>query len=123
VQHPDEVEALILHSCTVEGTAWQPALFNVLPSEDWEFFLYSIAPRGFSREELQKRVNEFKRTVTQENWNLWMQALSRSSVEDYLPRLHIPTLALHPNELPALPVEEPMRLAAMLPHGRFALTG
>ena len=119
--HPEKVEALILSACTIAGSAWMPVFFGMLPSENWIMFLRNNAPSGLSEDELRQRVEDFQRTVSLEDWNAWMHAFSQSNVASEVANLETPTLVLHPRDMPVLPREESMKLAATARDGRFVL--
>jgi DNA-binding NarL/FixJ family response regulator len=119
--HPEKVDTLILSACTLAGSAWMPVFFGMLPSENWNMFLRNNAPSGLSEAELRQRVEDFQRTVSLEGWNAWMHALARSDVASEVANLKMPTLVLHPRDMPVLPQQESMKLAATAPHGRFVL--
>jgi pimeloyl-ACP methyl ester carboxylesterase/DNA-binding CsgD family transcriptional regulator len=119
--HPERVEALILSACTIDGSAWMPVFFGMLPSENWTMFLRNLAPPGLSENELRQRVEDFRRTLGLEDWNAWMHALSQSNVAAEISSLEIPTLVLHPRHMPILPQEESMKLAAAARDGRFVV--
>jgi DNA-binding CsgD family transcriptional regulator/pimeloyl-ACP methyl ester carboxylesterase len=119
--HIDRVEALVLSACTLNGSAWMPVFFGMLPSENWNLFLRTNAPSGLTEDEIRNRVEEFHRTVTLDDWNAWMHALSPSDIAKDVSSLRMPTLVLHPRDFVPLRAEESMKLAAAAPNGRFVL--
>jgi pimeloyl-ACP methyl ester carboxylesterase/DNA-binding CsgD family transcriptional regulator len=122
VEHQDRVEALILVSCSIAAAAWPSGLFALLPDQDWDVFIQSLAPlRGLGREEARTLALEFKEAVTQQDYHLQVKAFQNSSVDDLLPRLRVPTLVLHPRDYKSLRPDESMKLAARVPNARMAL--
>jgi pimeloyl-ACP methyl ester carboxylesterase/DNA-binding CsgD family transcriptional regulator len=119
--HPELVDALVLSTCAVSGRAWMPVFYKMLPNENWDSFLRAITPAGLATEAAQERVREYQRTVSLDDWNAWMRAVSLSSVEADLPRLPMPTLVMHPRNFRSLPAEESINLAARIPNARFVL--
>jgi DNA-binding CsgD family transcriptional regulator len=119
--HPELVDALVLTTCAVSGRAWMPVFYSMLPNENWNSFLRAITPAGLTTEAAQERVREYQRTVSLDDWNTWMRAVSLSSVEAHLPRLQMPTLVIHPRNFRSLPAEESMNLAARITNARFVL--
>jgi pimeloyl-ACP methyl ester carboxylesterase/DNA-binding CsgD family transcriptional regulator len=101
IRHPDQISALILGT---SATTWPTALFDTLPAQDWETFLYSLVPRDRSREERECIVELRKQGDSQRNYLI----LSRNLYGDpeayagmmrglyaELSRLPIPTMVLH----------------------------
>ena len=121
--HPERVRALILDTGSVSNTAWREGLWRVLPRENWEFFLSSLIQRGASIDDHLERLAVYKRYMTLDDYEISMDAVFPSSVEDALPRLQTPTLILYPRDFRTLPREESMRFAAMIPNAQFVLIG
>jgi DNA-binding CsgD family transcriptional regulator/pimeloyl-ACP methyl ester carboxylesterase len=120
-EHPDLVEALVLSTCAVSGSAWMPVFYRMLPNENWDSFLRAITPAGLTTEAAHERVREYQRTVSLDDWNTWMRAASLSNVEAALPRLRMPVLVMHPRNFRSLPAEESMNLASRITNARFVL--
>ncbi|HEY7466042.1 MAG TPA: alpha/beta fold hydrolase [Dehalococcoidia bacterium] len=120
-RHPERVTALILNSPAASGQAWGRALFVELPNEDWERFLHtqvSAVFAGLTREGIHERVREMERSVTLEDFTVYMRSMVVSNVEKELPRLTMPVLIMHPRES-FFSAEEPMKVAALAPNARF----
>jgi pimeloyl-ACP methyl ester carboxylesterase/DNA-binding CsgD family transcriptional regulator len=120
IRHPERVSALFIISCPISFRpdarphAWSIGLFDLLPSENWEFFLRTQLLPGLSPEESSKGVALLEETVTREDyetaWRLWRT----SDVTRELPLVHVPTLVIHPRDFPLLPPEESVKLAASI---------
>jgi pimeloyl-ACP methyl ester carboxylesterase/DNA-binding CsgD family transcriptional regulator len=120
IRHPERVSALFIISCPISFRpdtrphAWSIGLFDLLPSENWEFFLRTQLLPGLSPEESNKGVALLKETVIREDyetaWRLWRT----SDVTRELPLVRVPTLVIHPRDFPLLPPEESVKLAASI---------
>ena len=123
VAHPERVQALILHTCAASNAAWKSDIFDVT-AETWEFLLRSLAgmnAQGQTREELVRLHDDFRTCVTYDDFRRMQHVSFASSVEAVLPKLAMPVLVLHQREHFTLAPEESMKLAAMIPNGRFVL--
>ena len=50
-RHPDRVKALILVNGAISWDAWRlSSVYDTLPREDWELFLYNMIPKDFTPE-------------------------------------------------------------------------
>ena len=120
IRHPERVSALFIISCPISFRteagphAWSIGLFDLLPSENWDFFLRTQLLPGLSPEDSSKGIALLKETVTREDyetaWRLWRT----SNVTDELPLVRVPTLVLHPRDFSLLPPEETVKLAASI---------
>jgi pimeloyl-ACP methyl ester carboxylesterase len=128
VTHPERVSALVLISAqmsmqdaTLQGLAPPSGLFDMLPSQNWEFFLQSQVLPGLSQQEVMTATEMLKQTTTPEDyrttWDTWRQ----SDISDLLPEIRIPTLVLHARDFPFVKPIEATRLAALIPDARLAM--
>jgi DNA-binding CsgD family transcriptional regulator/pimeloyl-ACP methyl ester carboxylesterase len=114
LQHPEQVVGLVLGT---SGLRWATALFDVLPAQDWDAFLYSIVPRDRSREEGNRIVELKRQSWDQRNYLLQSRVMFgqphvyAAETEALLSRLRTPTLQLHARDYPLVPVEEGMKRA------------
>jgi pimeloyl-ACP methyl ester carboxylesterase/DNA-binding CsgD family transcriptional regulator len=121
VSQPGRIAGLILNTCSVSNLVWKLVQMTLLPQENWDLFLRTIAPPGLSQEETRLRVRVFKDCMTQEDWHVWSRAHIASDVGAYLGRVRAPTLVLHPRKWRMLPAEESIRFAARIRDARFQL--
>jgi pimeloyl-ACP methyl ester carboxylesterase/DNA-binding CsgD family transcriptional regulator len=122
IRHPERVSALVLVSCpvsferSVRPDTWSVGLFDLLPSENWDFFLQTQVLPGLPPEKVRRAVAMLKETVTQKDyetaWNVWRT----SDIAKDLPLIRVPTLVLHPRDFSLLAAEESSRMAASI-HG------
>jgi DNA-binding CsgD family transcriptional regulator/pimeloyl-ACP methyl ester carboxylesterase len=121
--HPEQVQALILHTCAADNGAWNPGNAN-LARQNWEFLLRSLASfnsKGLSREGEERLVEDYRSCVNQEDCIAYMGALAESNVEADALGLDLPALVMHQREHFSLPPEASIKLAAMIPGAQFAL--
>jgi DNA-binding CsgD family transcriptional regulator len=89
--------------------------FRGLPEEDWDLFLYSLAPRNQSPEESRQRVELLKQAYTAQDFLIKIRAATGSEgVEHLLGDLKAPVLVLHARDYALLNVAEPMKLARLV---------
>jgi DNA-binding CsgD family transcriptional regulator/pimeloyl-ACP methyl ester carboxylesterase len=119
LDHPDRVEALILDACPVGDAGVPHALFVMLPRENWDFFLGSLCPPGIASEARRAMVDDFRRCVTLEDFNAWIQALAASDLSDELPQIRTPVLVMHPRDFTLPESQASMNVAALIPGARF----
>jgi DNA-binding CsgD family transcriptional regulator/pimeloyl-ACP methyl ester carboxylesterase len=118
LQHPEHVIALVLGT---SGASRSSALFETLPVEDWDAFLYGIVPRDRSRDEVHRIVELTRQASDQRNYLLRRRVLGVNSViEERLSRLRTETLVLHARDYAFTPVEEGMK-KAQLSGGRMVI--
>jgi DNA-binding CsgD family transcriptional regulator/pimeloyl-ACP methyl ester carboxylesterase len=121
VDHADRVAGLILNSCRVSALAARAVQFAMLPQENWDLFLRTIAPPDLAPEETRRRVRDFKESMSSTDWDVWVRAFRDSDVSAELARVRAPALVLHPRRWRLQPAEESMRFAALTPGARFQL--
>jgi DNA-binding CsgD family transcriptional regulator/pimeloyl-ACP methyl ester carboxylesterase len=116
IQHPEQVIAVIQGT---SGMRWSTALFDILPSQDWEAFLYSIVPRDRNREERNHIVELRRQGEDQRNYVLRSRVLYgdppavAQMMEDLLSRLRTPNLVLHTRGYALYSVEEGIKRAQL----------
>jgi pimeloyl-ACP methyl ester carboxylesterase/DNA-binding CsgD family transcriptional regulator len=119
IRYPDRVSALILNNT---GVSWLgtllPSLWDELPRESWDTFLYTLAP---SRVQRDLWVEALKRTQTQDDYLVASNVWRGAGLEGVLPWLQTPTLVLKPQYCPCANVEVGIDLARRLPNGRLVL--
>jgi DNA-binding CsgD family transcriptional regulator/pimeloyl-ACP methyl ester carboxylesterase len=121
VNHPGRVAGLILNTCCISNLAYNAVQFAMLPQENWDLFLRTIAPPDLAPGETRLRVREFKECMTKNDWDVWCRAHRASEVSAELLRVRAPALVLHPRKWRLPPAEESMRFAASIPGARFQL--
>jgi DNA-binding NarL/FixJ family response regulator len=118
--HPERVQALVLLSSIVTISDWGLAGIQPLAARDWDAYLRAIVGLSTNKD-IEAVVSQLKQHVTQADLITLSRLFSRSSVQDILPRLQVPTLVLHPRLSPMAPPEDAMRLAAAIPRARLVL--
>ena len=115
-RHPDQVEAMVLMSAPFR---WIPAVWELLPKQDWGEFLYSRVPHGYSAKLSSKMVDMFNRWTSRENYLASVQVWQEARLETPLWEIETPTLVMEPcgNEA-ALKVAH--EVADVMPRARFA---
>jgi DNA-binding CsgD family transcriptional regulator len=83
--------------------------------------LYNWVPPNTTAAQRAAYLAFFKETRTQDDWLTAARVFSRSTVEDVVSRLMVPTLVLHPREFLWLPPAETVKLASRIPNARFSL--
>ena len=117
-EHPERVSALICESAGVSGRTM--ALFQSLPSQDWDWFLQSLAPRDCTPEEVKLRVDLQKQAYELPDFVLKMRASTPEKTGEYLAGLRVPTLVLHPRDYALLQSEQSSEVAE-ISRGRMIL--
>jgi DNA-binding CsgD family transcriptional regulator/pimeloyl-ACP methyl ester carboxylesterase len=128
VKHPERVTALVLISAqrsmqnsTVLGSAPPSGLFDLLPTQNWEFFLQTQVMPGLSPEEVRAAAEMLKQTANVGDYRITWDAWRQSNISDLLPRVRVPTLVLHARDFPFVKPEEATRLAALIPNARLVM--
>jgi pimeloyl-ACP methyl ester carboxylesterase/DNA-binding CsgD family transcriptional regulator len=128
MKHPNRVSALILTSAQMSmqdsisyGTVPPSGLFDLLPSQNWEFFLQTQVMPGLSPEEIKTATEMLAQTATPEDYRITWDTWRHSDISDLLPRLRVPTLVLHARDFPFVRPVEATRLAALIPDARLAM--
>ena len=119
VNHPGRVSGLIFNTCAVACPF--PVQYSMLPRENWDLFLRTIAPPGLAHDETRLKVNDLKEGMTCEDYLACARALLASNVRAELSRVRAPALVMHTRASRMLPAEESMRFAALIPGARFQL--
>ena len=97
LEEPGRVTGLVLGGIAFR---WATALFDVLPSQDWDMFLHSIIPRDRSPEERATLVGLRRQAEDQRNYLLRSRMLYgdadryAADMEKRLSELQTPTLVL-----------------------------
>ncbi len=123
VRHPDQVIAVVMGT---SAWRWSTALFDLLPAQDWDAFLYSIVPRDRDPEERNRIVELRRRGEDQRNYVLRSSVLYgdpeafAAEMEALFSELHTPTLVLHPRDYALHTVDHAMH-KAQLTGGKLVL--
>ena len=122
VLHPERVEALILNN---SGICWLgtdvPSLWDELPRQSWDAFLYSMMPKSVDGEVVEQTVQKLKRWVAQQDYLASTEVWRHAGLEAVLECLQTPTLVLKPQHCPCSSTAAAMELASRLPDGRLVL--
>jgi ATP/maltotriose-dependent transcriptional regulator MalT len=125
LRHPEQVTALVLGASMV--SSWSTALFDLLPEQDWDAFLYSIVPRDRDREERERIVELHRQDKDQRNYLLRSHHLWRDPdayakyAEGILSALRTEVLVLHPREYALMGGVEQSIKKAQLCRGRLVV--
>jgi DNA-binding CsgD family transcriptional regulator/pimeloyl-ACP methyl ester carboxylesterase len=123
LEHHEQIIGLVL------GTSWlryATALFDTLPSQDWDAFIYSITPCDRSLDERERIVQLRRQAFDQRNYLLFSRVMYGQpeayavKTERLLSGLRTPTLVLHTRDYPHIPVEQAIK-KAQLTRGRLVL--
>jgi pimeloyl-ACP methyl ester carboxylesterase/DNA-binding CsgD family transcriptional regulator len=121
-RHPDRVSALILMN---SGVSWLgndvPSLWHQLALEDWETFLYTLAPKSLGDDAPQRTLERLRGWMTRADYLASIPVWRNASLWRVLDRLQMPTLVLKPRECPCTPLQGAMELARGLPNGRLVV--
>jgi DNA-binding CsgD family transcriptional regulator/pimeloyl-ACP methyl ester carboxylesterase len=119
LNHPEQVVATVLGTSNL--IRWSTALFDLLPEQDWDAFLYSMAPRDRSREERDRIVELNRQAIDQHDYLIRSRLINQPyDREGRASRLRTPTLVLHSRAYPHAAVEQGMK-RAQLSGGRLVL--
>jgi pimeloyl-ACP methyl ester carboxylesterase/DNA-binding CsgD family transcriptional regulator len=121
LRHPGRVRALILDTCSVAMSAWAFGLFGDLPRQNWDYFLQTQLAPGLTPEVAAAGIQAIRDTVTKDDWLISFGQWSKSDISDELPNVRTPTLVLHARNAVLLPVEESMKVAALIPGAQHVL--
>ncbi len=116
LRNPERVPALILMSAPFR---WIPAIWEELPRQDWEEFLHSRVPHGYSAKLSKQMVDMFNNWTCQENYLASVHVWEEARLEGSLRNLETPTLVMQPCGNDSA-LRTAMEVAEVLPHGRFA---
>jgi DNA-binding CsgD family transcriptional regulator/alpha-beta hydrolase superfamily lysophospholipase len=116
LRNPGRVAALILMSAPFR---WIPAIWEELPRQDWEEFLYSRVPHGYSSKLSKQMVDMFNRWTCQENYLASVKVWEKARLEGPLRELQTPALVMQPCGNDSA-LKTAIDVADQLPHGRFA---
>jgi DNA-binding CsgD family transcriptional regulator/pimeloyl-ACP methyl ester carboxylesterase len=108
-EHPERVSALICEAAGISARTM--ALFQSLPSQDWDWFLQSVAPRDLTPEEVRIRIDLSKQAYELPDFVLKMRASTPEGTGQHLEGLQIPTLVLHPRNYALLRPEQSTEVA------------
>jgi DNA-binding CsgD family transcriptional regulator/pimeloyl-ACP methyl ester carboxylesterase len=118
-EHPERVLGLVCQAAGVGGRT--PALFQILPSQDWEWFLRSLTPRHLSPEEAQLRMDLMMQAYRQDDFVRKMAASLPTGTRECLEGLRVPALVLHPRDHALVSHEEAAEVA-QLSRGSLVMT-
>ena len=122
IRHPDDVAALVLVNASISWDAWRlGAVYNQLPAEDWELFLYNMVPQNRPPEAAQRMVRWLREGMTQRDYLASVPAWRNAGLEGHVSQLQTPTLILHSKDFRLRAVEGPRDLARQLPNARLVV--
>ena len=121
-RHPDHVSALILMNAALSWDAWRlAAIYDELPSQNWDLFLWNMVPQSYSAEYAVKMVDYFRDGMSQADYLASVPAWRGAGLEGLVNDLHTPTLVLHSKDFRLRAVEGPIELARRLPNARLTM--
>jgi pimeloyl-ACP methyl ester carboxylesterase/DNA-binding CsgD family transcriptional regulator len=127
VRHPERVRALILVNAALSWEAWRlSAVYDRLPVEDWEMFLYNMSiynlpPEMRTPEFAQPGIEFTRRNMTQSDYLASVPAWHSADVGSIVSQLKMPTLVLHSKDFRLRSVEAPREFTRLLPNGRLVV--
>jgi pimeloyl-ACP methyl ester carboxylesterase/DNA-binding CsgD family transcriptional regulator len=121
VNHPERVSALVVISAQISMQTLPSALFELLPDQNWEFFLQTQLLPGLSPEDVRAATDMLKQTSTPDDYRLTWSRWRLSDITDLLPQIRVPTLVLHARDFPFIKPEEATNLAAAIPNARLVM--
>jgi DNA-binding CsgD family transcriptional regulator len=110
-----------MQDSAVLGLAPPSGLFDLLPTQNWEFFLQTQVMPGLSPREIRNATEMLKQTASPGDYRITWDTWRQSDISHLLPRVRIPTLVLHARDFPFVKPEEATRLAALIPNARLAM--
>jgi pimeloyl-ACP methyl ester carboxylesterase/DNA-binding CsgD family transcriptional regulator len=121
-RYPERVSALILVNGAVSWDDWRLAsVYDSLPREDWDLFLYNMVPQTRTPAESKRAVELMKGSMTQQDYLVSANVWQTAGLAPVLSRLHTPTLVLHSRDFRLRSVDAPIELTRRLPNGRLVL--
>jgi len=121
VRHPERVAALVLITSQVSMQTLPSGLFDLLPSENWEFFLQTQLLPGLSPEDVRSGTAMLKQTATPADYRITWDTWRHSDISDLLPQLRVPTLVLHAREFPFIQPEAATEFASRIQGATLAM--
>jgi pimeloyl-ACP methyl ester carboxylesterase/DNA-binding CsgD family transcriptional regulator len=122
LRRPERVSALILVNGALSWNAWRlSSVYDTLPQEDWDLFVYNMVPSGRPPEEVQQAVEILKQAQTQRDYLVSAGVWQTAGLERVASSIHVPTLVLHSRNFRLRSVEGPVELARKLPNSRLVL--
>jgi pimeloyl-ACP methyl ester carboxylesterase/DNA-binding CsgD family transcriptional regulator len=124
-RHPERVSRLILWCSWARSSEIRSPRIRAwlgLIDQDWELMTDTCAhlalgwPAGEVGRHAAQRLRE---SVTPEAARVALEAMGKFDVTALLPRLKVPTLVLHRNDIPWLPVDIARALASRIPDARL----
>jgi pimeloyl-ACP methyl ester carboxylesterase/DNA-binding CsgD family transcriptional regulator len=121
-QHPDRVSALVLINAALSWDAWRlAAIYDELPSQNWDLFLWNMVPQSYPAEYAVKMVEYFRDGMSQSDYLASVPVWRGAGLEGLVNDLHTPTLVLHSKDFRLRAVDGPLELARRLPNARLTM--
>jgi DNA-binding CsgD family transcriptional regulator len=121
-RHPERVSALVLVNGAMSWEAWRlSAVYNELPTQDWQLFLQNFIPWGVEPEVAQSVVDTFNSWITQRDYLTSVPAWQAANLEAIVDRIQTPALVLHSREFRLRAVQASLELAGALPNAKLEL--
>jgi pimeloyl-ACP methyl ester carboxylesterase/DNA-binding CsgD family transcriptional regulator len=121
-QHPDRVSALVLINAALSWDAWRlAAIYDELPSQNWDLFLWNMVPQSYPAEYAVKMVEYFRDGMSQSDYLASVPVWRGAGLEGLVNDLHTPTLVLHSKDFRLRAVDGPLELARRLPNARLTI--
>jgi pimeloyl-ACP methyl ester carboxylesterase/DNA-binding CsgD family transcriptional regulator len=118
--HPERVKALVLISAPMSLRS-EAGFMKDLPTQNWEYFLHSQLAQGLSPDEVGRGIELIKQTTNQGDFLKTAEVWTRSEIGDSLPRLHTPTLVMHPRDFLLVLPDESMQVAAKITNAQMVM--
>ena len=126
-RHPERVSHLILWCSWARTSDMRSPRIRAwlgLLDQDWELMTDTCAQQalGWSAGEVGRHAAErLRESVSPEAARAALEAMGRFDVTELLPRLKVPTLVLHRDGIPWLPVDIARALASRIPDARLTV--
>ena len=121
-RYPQRVFALVLVNGAMGWNDWRlSSVYDRLPEEDWDLFLYNMCPQTWTPEQTGSAVARLRQSMTQQDYLISARVWQSAGLGSLLGRLHTPTLVLHSRDFRLRSVEAPIDLARRLPNAKLVL--
>ena len=103
------------------GTPGLSAVYDELPSQDWDLFLQNFVPWGTDPLVAQRVVDTFQGWITQSDYLTSVPAWRKVSLAGIIDRIYTPSLILHSRAFRLRSMEAPLEVARAMPNARLEL--
>jgi DNA-binding CsgD family transcriptional regulator len=120
VEHPEQVEALILENCNVQGGGiFISSETSDLARANWDFFLSVLARTKFPGTNSEAMARYFRQAADQADFLQLLDAGRRSNIASLAPRVQAPTLLIAGDAVDYGPGDWGRLLAPLIPDAQL----